>query len=133
MLTIISEAAEKKAAAERYAKLQAQGKTTQAKTDLARLQEIRKRREAAAAQRIAEQEGECRESRRTLQSDMRGWAFSSALIAIIALPPSFIGIIADPKQRLRARLLPRRTAQSASNWRPQPTQQTLYCVYTARA
>lgn len=52
-----SEAAEKKAAQERYAKLQAAGKTDQAKSDLARLQEIRKRREAAAAQRIAEQEG----------------------------------------------------------------------------
>lgn len=33
------------------------GKTSEAKTDLARLQEVRRRREAAAAQRQAEQEG----------------------------------------------------------------------------
>lgn len=48
-----SEAAEKK----RFQQRQAQGKTSQAKSDLARLQEIRKKREAAAAQRVAEQEG----------------------------------------------------------------------------
>lgn len=34
------------------------GKTTEAKSDLARLQEVRRRREAAAAQREAEAEGE---------------------------------------------------------------------------
>ncbi|KAL7418751.1 hypothetical protein Q5752_006434 [Cryptotrichosporon argae] len=48
------EAADKKAAQERYQKLHAQGKTAEAKSDMARLQEIRKRREAAAAQREAE-------------------------------------------------------------------------------
>jgi len=48
------EAADKKAAQERYQQLHAQGKTVEAKTDLARLQEVRRRREAAAAQREAE-------------------------------------------------------------------------------
>lgn len=48
----------KKAAQERAAKAAAAGKTEQAKSDLARLQEIRRKREAAAAQRQAEQEGE---------------------------------------------------------------------------
>lgn len=56
-LTPRSEAAEKKKAAERYAKAHAAGQTEQAKSDLARLQEIRKKRDAAAAQRKAEQEG----------------------------------------------------------------------------
>ncbi|KAK1926513.1 casein kinase substrate phosphoprotein PP28-domain-containing protein [Papiliotrema laurentii] len=48
------EAAEKKAAQEKYARLHAQGKTAEAKSDLARLQEVRRRREQAAAQREAE-------------------------------------------------------------------------------
>ncbi|GMK55434.1 hypothetical protein CspeluHIS016_0204900 [Cutaneotrichosporon spelunceum] len=52
------EAAEKK----RFQQRQAAGKTQQAKSDLARLQEIRKRREAAAAQRAAEQEEAAREA-----------------------------------------------------------------------
>ncbi|EIW65478.1 hypothetical protein TREMEDRAFT_66543 [Tremella mesenterica DSM 1558] len=52
------EAQSKKEAQERYQKLHAQGKTQEAKSDLARLQEIRKRREAAAAQREAEAAGE---------------------------------------------------------------------------
>lgn len=70
------EAAEKKAAAERYAKLHAAGTfgnisrrievlmlllaghTEQARNDMARLQEIRKKREADANQRKAREEGE---------------------------------------------------------------------------
>ncbi|ORY27781.1 casein kinase substrate phospho protein PP28-domain-containing protein [Naematelia encephala] len=56
------EAADKKAAQERYAKLHAQGKTVEAKTDLARLQEVRRRREAAAAQREAEAEEAAKEA-----------------------------------------------------------------------
>jgi len=47
---------EKKEAKERYWKLHEQGKTDQAKADLARLAAIRKERELAAAQRKAEQE-----------------------------------------------------------------------------
>ena len=71
-----SEAAEKKAAQDRYQKAHAQGefchpsllahrlepnppgKTAEAKSDLARLQEVRRRREAAAAEREAEAKGE---------------------------------------------------------------------------
>jgi len=49
------EAKEKQEAKERYWKLHVQGKTDQAKTDLARLAAIRKEREQAAAQRKAEQ------------------------------------------------------------------------------
>ncbi|KDE02250.1 hypothetical protein MVLG_07184 [Microbotryum lychnidis-dioicae p1A1 Lamole] len=48
------EQADKKAAAERYAKLHAAGKTDAARADLARLAEIRKQREQAAARRKAE-------------------------------------------------------------------------------
>ena len=39
-------------------KLTLAGKTAEAKTDLARLQEVRRRREAAAAQRQAEADGQ---------------------------------------------------------------------------
>ncbi|AAW43005.2 hypothetical protein CNBD5290 [Cryptococcus deneoformans B-3501A] len=56
------EAAEKKAAEQRYQNLHAQGKTMEAKTDLARLQEVRARREAAAAQRKAEAEEKAQEA-----------------------------------------------------------------------
>ncbi|WWC87082.1 uncharacterized protein L201_001968 [Kwoniella dendrophila CBS 6074] len=56
------EAAEKKAAQDKYQKLHAQGKTTEAKSDLARLQEVRRRREAAAAQREAEAEEAAKEA-----------------------------------------------------------------------
>lgn len=56
------EAAEKKAAADRYAKLHAEGKTDQAKSDMARLAEIRKKRAADAERRKAEQEEAARES-----------------------------------------------------------------------
>ncbi|KAI0759064.1 casein kinase substrate phosphoprotein PP28-domain-containing protein [Fomes fomentarius] len=48
---------EKKEAKERYWKLHAQGKTDEAKADLARLAKIRAEREAAQAKRKAEQEG----------------------------------------------------------------------------
>ncbi|KAF9159981.1 heat- and acid-stable phosphoprotein [Actinomortierella ambigua] len=49
------EAAEKEAAKAKYWKLHQEGKTDQAKADLARLAVIRKQREEAAAQRLAEQ------------------------------------------------------------------------------
>ncbi|KAI0632914.1 casein kinase substrate phosphoprotein PP28-domain-containing protein [Trametes polyzona] len=52
-----SEQKEKKEAQERYWKLHAQGKTDQAKADLARLAKIRAEREAAQAKRKAEAEG----------------------------------------------------------------------------
>ncbi|KAG0039771.1 hypothetical protein BGZ82_006793 [Podila clonocystis] len=48
------EAAEKEAAQARYWKLHQEGKTDQAKADMARLAVIRKKREEAAAQRLAE-------------------------------------------------------------------------------
>ena len=48
------EAAEKKAAQERYWKLHQAGKTDQAKSDLARLAIIKEKREAAAKAREAE-------------------------------------------------------------------------------
>ncbi|KAI0028735.1 casein kinase substrate phosphoprotein PP28-domain-containing protein [Vararia minispora EC-137] len=51
------EAKEKKEAQEKYWKLHVQGKTDQAKSDLARLAKIRQEREAAQAQRKAEAEG----------------------------------------------------------------------------
>ncbi|CAG8651043.1 13743_t:CDS:2 [Funneliformis mosseae] len=50
------EAAEKEAARQRYWKLHLEGKTDQAKSDLARLAVIKKQREEAALQRKAEQE-----------------------------------------------------------------------------
>lgn len=51
------EAAEKEAAQARYWKLHQEGKTDQAKADMARLAVIRKKREEAAAQRLAEAQG----------------------------------------------------------------------------
>ncbi|KAF8977001.1 hypothetical protein BGZ46_007729 [Entomortierella lignicola] len=48
------EAAEKEAAKQRYWKLHQEGKTDQAKADMARLAVIRKQREEAAAKRLAE-------------------------------------------------------------------------------
>ncbi|KAI0742785.1 casein kinase substrate phosphoprotein PP28-domain-containing protein [Daedaleopsis nitida] len=50
---------EKKEAKERYWKLHAQGKTDEAKSDLARLAKIRAEREAAQAKRKAEAESRC--------------------------------------------------------------------------
>ncbi|KAG8699401.1 hypothetical protein FRC08_005331 [Ceratobasidium sp. 394] len=55
------EAKESKEAKERYWKLHQAGKTEQAKNDLARLAEIRKKREAAAAQRKQETEAKAAE------------------------------------------------------------------------
>ncbi|EIM84459.1 uncharacterized protein STEHIDRAFT_100512 [Stereum hirsutum FP-91666 SS1] len=49
---------EKKEAKDRYWKLHVQGKTDEAKTDLARLAKIRQEREAAQAKRKAEAEGQ---------------------------------------------------------------------------
>ena len=57
MITLYREAAEKEAARQRYWKLHLEGKTDQAKSDLARLAIIKKQREEAALQRKAEQEG----------------------------------------------------------------------------
>ncbi|KIJ27254.1 hypothetical protein M422DRAFT_55135 [Sphaerobolus stellatus SS14] len=51
------EAKEKQEAKERYWKLHLEGKTDEAKSDLARLAKIRKDREEAAARRKAETEG----------------------------------------------------------------------------
>ncbi|KAF9580414.1 heat- and acid-stable phosphoprotein [Lunasporangiospora selenospora] len=51
------EAAEKEAAKARYWKMHVEGKTDQAKSDMARLAIIRKQREEAAAQRVAEAKG----------------------------------------------------------------------------
>ncbi|KAJ8469150.1 hypothetical protein ONZ51_g9181 [Trametes cubensis] len=57
----VPEAKEKKEAQERYWKLHAQGKTDQAKADLARLAKIRAEREAAQAKRKAEAEAKAAE------------------------------------------------------------------------
>jgi hypothetical protein len=54
--SIYSEALEKAAAQERYWKLHQEGKTEQAKADLARLAIVRQQREEAAQKRLAEQE-----------------------------------------------------------------------------
>ncbi|KAI0542535.1 hypothetical protein GGR58DRAFT_452683 [Xylaria digitata] len=50
------EALEKQQAAERYRKLHAEGKTDEAKADMARLKQIREKREADAARKQAEKE-----------------------------------------------------------------------------
>lgn len=61
------EAAEKKAAQERYWKLHEAGKTDQAKSDLARLKVIREKREAAAKAREAEKAATVEEARIALE------------------------------------------------------------------
>ena len=91
ILGAVREAADKKAAAERYAKLHAagthhelrlphermgtdaagKGKTDQAKSDMARLQEIRKKREADAKARLAREEGESEPPLGTTQEGSR--------------------------------------------------------------
>ncbi|CAO3570508.1 unnamed protein product [Mortierella alpina] len=55
------EAAEKEAAKQKYWKLHQEGKTDQAKADMARLAVIRQKREEAAAQRLAEAQGKEKE------------------------------------------------------------------------
>ena len=55
MHATLSETAEKEAAARRYEKLQAEGKTDQAIKDMARLEIIRKQREEAKKKREAEE------------------------------------------------------------------------------
>ncbi|KAK9453856.1 casein kinase substrate phosphoprotein PP28-domain-containing protein [Dipodascopsis uninucleata] len=65
------EAMEAAAAKERYWKLHAQGKTDQAKADLARLAIIRKEREAKAAERKAEQEAKATAQNAKLQAQGR--------------------------------------------------------------
>ena len=55
MTPLCSETAEKEAAARRYEKLQAEGKTDQAIKDLARLEIIRKQREESKKKREAEE------------------------------------------------------------------------------
>lgn len=61
------EAAEKKAAQEKYWKLHQAGKTDQAKADLARLKVIREKREAAAKAREAEKAAAVEEARVALE------------------------------------------------------------------
>lgn len=61
------EAAEKKAAQEKYWKLHQAGKTDQAKADLARLKVIREKREAAAKAREAEKAASVEEARIALE------------------------------------------------------------------
>ncbi|KAF5353398.1 hypothetical protein D9756_008008 [Leucocoprinus leucothites] len=65
---------EKKEAQERYWKLHLQGKTDQAKTDLARLAKIRAEREAAAAKRQAEAQEKAKETeaKKSAQLNRRG-------------------------------------------------------------
>lgn len=66
-----SEERDKKAARERYMKMHLAGKTDEAKADLSRLAEIRKQREAAAAQRKAEQEARDEASKAALEKSGR--------------------------------------------------------------
>ncbi|KAH8917387.1 hypothetical protein BT69DRAFT_1354799 [Atractiella rhizophila] len=61
------EAAEKKAAQEHYWKLHQEGKTSQAKADLARLAKIRAEREAAKAVRDATQEIKAQETKKAAE------------------------------------------------------------------
>ncbi|KAF9436128.1 heat- and acid-stable phosphoprotein [Entomortierella beljakovae] len=63
------EAAEKEAAKQKYWKLHQEGKTDQAKADMARLAVIRQKREEAAAQRLAE--AQAREEAAAAKADAR--------------------------------------------------------------
>ncbi|KAF8978504.1 hypothetical protein BGZ46_006394 [Entomortierella lignicola] len=63
------EAAEKEAAKQKYWKLHQEGKTDQAKADMARLAIIRQKREEAAAQRLAE--AQAREEAAAAKADAR--------------------------------------------------------------
>ncbi|KAI0449910.1 hypothetical protein F5B21DRAFT_26364 [Xylaria acuta] len=66
------EALEKKQAAEHYRKLHAEGKTDEAKADMARLQLIREKREADAARKQAEkEEKEALEKERRLEREAK--------------------------------------------------------------
>ncbi|CAG8480124.1 14922_t:CDS:2 [Acaulospora colombiana] len=65
------EAAEKEAAKQRYWKLHREGKTDQAKADLARLAVIKKEREQAAIQRKAEAEAKAEAQKAKLERDGR--------------------------------------------------------------
>ena len=56
-LHFFSEAIEKEQARQRYEKLHAEGKTDEARADLARLAIIRKQREDAAKKKLQEKEG----------------------------------------------------------------------------
>ncbi|KAL7905688.1 casein kinase substrate phosphoprotein PP28 domain-containing protein [Trichoderma velutinum] len=79
------EAAEAAAAKERYMKLHAEGKTDEAKADIARLKLIRAQREADAARRQAEkEEREEREKERRAEIEAR----EAKLRALAAAPPS---------------------------------------------
>ncbi|KAF8999822.1 casein kinase substrate phosphoprotein PP28-domain-containing protein [Cyathus striatus] len=64
------EAKEKKEAQDRYWKLHVQGKTDQAKSDLARLNKIRAERDAAQAKRKAEAEAKSAEAETKRQAQM---------------------------------------------------------------
>ncbi|KAF0444011.1 28 kDa heat- and acid-stable phosphoprotein-like [Gigaspora margarita] len=65
------EAAEKEAAKQRYWKLHLEGKTEQAKSDLARLAIIKKQREEAAIQRKAEAEAKAEALKAKLEKEGR--------------------------------------------------------------
>ncbi|CAG8500715.1 13479_t:CDS:2 [Acaulospora morrowiae] len=65
------EAAEKEAARQRYWKLHLEGKTDQAKADLARLAIIKKQREEAAIQRKAEAEAKAEAQKAKLEREGR--------------------------------------------------------------
>ncbi|KAG9290487.1 hypothetical protein G9A89_002462 [Geosiphon pyriformis] len=65
------EAAEKAASRQRYLKMHAEGKTDQAKADLARLAVIRQQREEAAQQRKAEAEAKAADQKAKIEKEGR--------------------------------------------------------------
>lgn len=66
-----SEAKQKKEAKERYMAAHMAGKTDEAKADMARLRAVREAREAAAAQRKAEQEEKDKAKKEMLEQSSR--------------------------------------------------------------
>ncbi|CAJ0754137.1 1290_t:CDS:2, partial [Entrophospora sp. SA101] len=78
----MSQAAEKEAARQRYWKLHKEGKTEQAKTDLARLAIIKKEREEAAMKRKAEADD------RAVVNELEG--------VLTMQPRGTIGVVAGP-------------------------------------
>lgn len=72
---------ERQAAERRYAKLHAQGKTEQSRVDMARLAEVRARREAAAKRREQEELGAC-----ARVSTLGAW------FAVLSAPPGRVAV-----------------------------------------
>lgn len=72
---------ERQAAERRYAKLHAQGKTEQSRVDMARLAEVRARREAAAKRREQEELGAC-----ARVSALGAW------FAVLSAPPGRVAV-----------------------------------------